>query len=196
MRKCMASTCSIASPSGHPTSLDIQQWIPDGLHITTRIHIWKLLQNILGWLCTSSWTPVCLKFLTSGFTPNSCPVLWCTVYVDSTPCGNQHKDTAVGDRFSNMFGVSFYKVHTKTKQCALWWLSLEMSSSLDISLDISQWQLRTFVGKQFCESNTLPNIQQIPETPEHTQQIGLSKWDLYIYIICISYVMIIIIVII
>jgi hypothetical protein len=77
----------------------------------------------------------------------------------------------VGDRFSDIFGVSFFtkfvqrqsNAHSgcfQSKLCHLW-----------ISLNDNCVK---FAGKQFCESNTLPNIQQIPETPEHTQQIGLS----------------------
>ena len=65
------------------------------------------------------------------------------------------------------------------KRCSgrslVWLFSVETSSSLDIS----QWQLQ---GKQVCESTTLPNIQQITETPEYIQQIDHS----YVQFVSIS----------
>lgn len=32
----------------HPTGLDVQKWIPDEVHVTSRVYRRKLLQYILG----------------------------------------------------------------------------------------------------------------------------------------------------
>lgn len=144
MMNCMASTCR---------HVCITKWPSNQLGYSVAAPQWSSYHNVDSHLEVASkypghagicWTEFCLKFLTSGFTLNSCPLLWCTVTISyymliARTVRQSTQKRCSGRSLLWHFRCFFvYKVRTKTKQRALWLFSVETLSSLDIS----QWQLR------------------------------------------------------